>query len=463
VIENTIDLCNQKVFEDQRSNAELDGMATTIALVVVEGNRAVVAHVGDSRVYRFDEQGLICLTEDHSEVGEAVRAGMLTPEQAAKHPRRNVISRAIGADINVEPDFREIEIDENTSFILCTDGITRHITDDEIARLMRSSDRPQTICETMKRLCFEGGAEDNLTAIIVDFGGRKYVGEQTRPRVTARAAQAPASAPPPPALPPAVKPRIELDLKPPALSGPLRKPTPPPQVETARPAVEQTAANQIAVEQTAANPVAESPASPAVKKKPSLGTKELTIKVPTVRMPQKDEMSRTMKMSLLGGAVLVGIVIGLLLGGRYGNPFSRFLAGDPYEGRSGVRRPGDADVASAFALHLEGRSTESLKQLGEILAADPANAEAHFYFGRVSYDQKNYDDAIKHLNEAAKLDPNLQDVWNHLALVYLALGQRSNAMDCIQRAIKSSTPAAPPPAEPSPGSLAPAASPTPVG
>src|SRR5215813_198382 len=191
IVESTIELCNQKIYEGARSNPNLGGMATTLAMVAVEGNRAIVAHVGDSRVYRFDRKGLICLTEDHSEVGEALRAGLITPEQAARHPRRNVISRALGAEIEVEPDFREIEIDDRTSFMLCSDGVTRHVTDEKIARLMQNGQPPQAICERLKQLCYQGGAEDNLTAIVVDFGARQYAQEDaTRPRAPAWAAQA---------------------------------------------------------------------------------------------------------------------------------------------------------------------------------------------------------------------------------------------------------------------------------
>ncbi|MCI0663402.1 MAG: protein phosphatase 2C domain-containing protein, partial [Acidobacteria bacterium] len=163
LITSTIDLCNQKIFEEAEVNPELKGMATTIALLAITGNRAIVAHVGDSRVYRHDEQGLICLTEDHSEVNEALRAGMITEEQAANYPRRNVINRALGAEAYVEPDIVEIEVDDMTSFLLCSDGITRHITDDEISRLLRSGRRPESICLSMKELCYTGGAEDNLT------------------------------------------------------------------------------------------------------------------------------------------------------------------------------------------------------------------------------------------------------------------------------------------------------------
>src|SRR5215471_16633090 len=193
IVESTIELCNQKIYEGARSNPNLGGMATTLAMVAVEGRRAIIAHVGDSRVYRYDRKGLICLTEDHSEVGEALRAGLITTEQAAQHPRRNVISRAVGAELEVEPDFREIEIDDQTSFVLCSDGITRHVTDQEIARLMKSEQRPQAICARLKQLCYEGGAEDNLTAIVVDFGSRQYADDLTKPRIPAKAAQAQAA------------------------------------------------------------------------------------------------------------------------------------------------------------------------------------------------------------------------------------------------------------------------------
>jgi protein phosphatase len=456
LIENTIDLCNQKIYEDARDDAELDGMATTIALVAVEGKRAVVAHVGDSRVYRHDDKGLICLTEDHSEVGEALRAGMLTPEQAAKHPRRNVISRALGAEQEVEPDFREIEIDARTSFILCTDGITRHVMDDEIGRLMRGGARPQAICDRLKELCYMGGAEDNLTAVVVDFGEGRYVEEATRPKLAASAAQAVEALPPP-----APKPKIELDLKAPRASEPPRNP-----IEAAAP--DRPEASSPSEPSPTTSPVTE-PAGPAGKKRPSLGTREFTIKVPTVRMPQKEEMSRAMKMSLLGAALLAGIVLGVMLSGPVSRNFSRYLgSGDPYVTRGNIRRPSDPDVAAAFALHLASRATEARRQLDDLLVANPKNAEAHLFLGRIDYDQKQYQDAITHLSEAARIDPNLLDVWEHLALAYMATGQNRNAVDSIQRAIRASASAAAASegGAPSPTPAAPAteeASPTPVG
>lgn len=447
VIENAIDLCNQKIYEGQQSDPELDGMATTIALVAVTGNRAVVAHVGDSRVYRFDEQGLICLTQDHSEVGDALRAGLITAEQAAKHPRRNVISRAIGADVEVEPDFREIEVDDNTSFILCSDGINRHITDEEIARLMRGGQPPQAICGHMKDLCYRGGAEDNLTAIIVDYGERQYAEDQTKPRIPASVVQAQVAEAAP------AKQRFEVSLKPPAdekKSGPLKMPTG---------ALPGAVADGAGAAGTAV-PAAAVPPKGSLRK--AMGTKEITFKVPTVRMPKKEEMSRVMKMSLLATALLAGIVLGVLLAGPVARIFNN-LTGNPYKERNIKQTPADPDIAAAYALHLEGRTNDAREALKKYLSSNPKSAEAHFYIGRIYADEKKYDDAINHLTQATQFDPTLSDAWSNLAFVYLAIGQKSNAMDCLQRAIKLESGSTRPESSPVPPPSAPTASPKPVG
>src|SRR5207253_9269984 len=113
-------------------------------------------------------------TEDHSTVEEEVRAGRMTPEQAANHPSKNVISRALGAEVSVEVDMKTIEVAEGTTFLLCTDGITRHLPDHELRALLVSGQSPEVICAEMKERCYQRGAEDNLTAVIVQFGTPKY-------------------------------------------------------------------------------------------------------------------------------------------------------------------------------------------------------------------------------------------------------------------------------------------------
>lgn len=459
VVENTIDLCNQKIYEESRSDPNFGGMATTIAMVAVEGSRAIVAHVGDSRVYRFDRKGLICLTEDHSEVGEALRAGLITAEQAARHPRRNVISRALGAEIEVEPDFREIEIDDRTSFMLCSDGVTRHVTDEEIARLMKNGQRPQETCERLKRLCYQGGAEDNLTAIVVDFGARPYFEEATKPRVPARAAQARGASDELDG-PSRQANKIEVDLK---MREPASGKIGPASVGGKKGgASSQEGANHQAPRQSepqteslsgAAQPEASRSEARKIKK-----SKSRALKIQGDETSLEEEVSIFMKMSQLFITLIIGVVGGALL---YGYPpvkafVDRWIPGNlaSPEDRRIQYRFKDPEVNSAFALHVEGRSDEARTRINAALTANPSNAEAHYYLGRVDLDKKKYDDAVTHLKEAAKLDAKLPDVWSYMALAYLGLGQTRNAIDALQRV--SGQPAGSPGADPQ-------SSPTPAG
>ena len=146
-------------------------MATTLVALHLDGSRATIGHVGDSRLYRLSPEGqLLRETEDHSIVEEEVRAGRMTPEQAANHPSKNVISRALGAEESVEADMKTIEVGEGNAFLLCTDGITRHIPDNELRELLQSGRTVEAICTEMKERCYQRGAEDNLTAVIVQVG-----------------------------------------------------------------------------------------------------------------------------------------------------------------------------------------------------------------------------------------------------------------------------------------------------
>ncbi|CAN5497140.1 hypothetical protein BH10ACI1_BH10ACI1_19900 [soil metagenome] len=163
-----IDHANTSIYQMSRDLPQLATMATTIVALHVSGNIATIGHVGDSRLYRLDGKGnLYRETQDHSVVEEEVRAGRMTPAQAANHPSRNVISRALGAEQGVEIDMKTIMFEPQTSFLICSDGITRHIDDFEIRQLLLAGGTPEEICAEMKKICYERGAEDNLTAVIV--------------------------------------------------------------------------------------------------------------------------------------------------------------------------------------------------------------------------------------------------------------------------------------------------------
>ena len=174
-MELAIQRANSSIHQLAAENPRFSMMATTVVALHLDENRATIGHVGDSRLYRISPDGKLHReTEDHSIVEEEVRAGRMTPEQAANHPSKNVISRALGAEDSVEADMKTIEVEDGTAFLLCTDGITRHIPDNELRELLTSGQEPNDICEEMKRRCYQRGAEDNLTAVIVHFGASRF-------------------------------------------------------------------------------------------------------------------------------------------------------------------------------------------------------------------------------------------------------------------------------------------------
>src|SRR6266850_2535629 len=164
-MELAIQRANSAIHQMAAEHPRFSMMATTVVALHIDGGRATIGHVGDSRLYRLNPEGkLLRETDDHSIVEEEVRAGRMTPEQAANHPSKNVISRALGAEESVEVDMKTIEVGEGNSFLLCSDGITRHIPDNELRDLLLSGQSVEAICAEMKDRCYQRGAEDNLTA-----------------------------------------------------------------------------------------------------------------------------------------------------------------------------------------------------------------------------------------------------------------------------------------------------------
>ncbi len=162
---------NASIHQMARDHPKFSMMATTIVALHLDGKIATIGHVGDSRLYRLTPDGKLQReTEDHSVVEEEVRAGRMTAAQAVNHPSRNVISRALGAEDAVEVDMKTIEVEEGTSFLLCSDGITRHIPDNELQTLLAGNADMNAVCAELKRRCYERGAEDNLTAVLIRVG-----------------------------------------------------------------------------------------------------------------------------------------------------------------------------------------------------------------------------------------------------------------------------------------------------
>jgi serine/threonine protein phosphatase PrpC len=161
-------LANTRVLEAMRKDARLRGMGTTVVASLVDDDIFSVAHVGDSRAYLIRDHQLSRITNDHSWVFEQVQAGMLTEAEAEKHPLRNVITRALGGALQVAPDASEIEARPGDVYLLCSDGLTGMVPEDEILKVVTDSDGDlKRACQALIEAANEHGGLDNVTAVLV--------------------------------------------------------------------------------------------------------------------------------------------------------------------------------------------------------------------------------------------------------------------------------------------------------
>lgn len=149
-------------------DAGLRGMGTTCTAALVRGRTARIAHVGDSRAYRWRSGRLVQLTEDHSVVALLVREGSLSPEEAAVHPARNVVFRALGMDPDTEVDAIEALLEADDRLLLCSDGLTNLVDDDAIATVLASVEGSQAAAERLVAMANAAGGTDNITVVVVD-------------------------------------------------------------------------------------------------------------------------------------------------------------------------------------------------------------------------------------------------------------------------------------------------------
>jgi len=161
---------NSRVLEATRESAEYEGMATTVAAVLVDGDVANLAHVGDSRIYVWSAGEITLLTRDHSWVNEQIENGAISPEQARSHPLRNVVTRALGGRSDLVVDIQSRRMAEGDMLLLCSDGLTTMVPDDEIARVLgESGGDVADAAQALVGLANERGGEDNITVVLLKF------------------------------------------------------------------------------------------------------------------------------------------------------------------------------------------------------------------------------------------------------------------------------------------------------
>ena len=166
-IEASVSAANEAIFSRSTRNPRLSGMGTTLVGLVARENHAWVVNIGDSRCYRLRNRRMEQLTEDHSLVEEQVKAGRMTESEALRSPFRNVITRALGTQPNVTPDIREIEADAGDLFMLCSDGLTRELSDELIESLLCLDLALEDLCGRLVHAAKKAGGHDNITCLLV--------------------------------------------------------------------------------------------------------------------------------------------------------------------------------------------------------------------------------------------------------------------------------------------------------
>lgn len=166
VLRNAIMKANRIVYEKSQSYKELEGMGTTAVVAYVKEDRLVWAHVGDSRLYIYRQDGLHRITKDHSMVQQLVEAGTITEEEVIHHPKRNMLTRAIGVYDSVEVDTGMIEVQQNDRILLCSDGLSGYIEESKIEQVLSEEDNGSRTLEDLVHLVYDAGARDNVTIVL---------------------------------------------------------------------------------------------------------------------------------------------------------------------------------------------------------------------------------------------------------------------------------------------------------
>jgi protein phosphatase len=376
LIRRAIEFANRDIFELAESDPAYKTMATTIALIHIDDRRVTVAHVGDSRVYRLEDGYFYRETVDHTDLNDDIRAGRIVREQAADLASRNVINRALGVESKVEVEAKSITVRDGARFLLCSDGIYRHMSDEEIARVLAENKDPQRAADELQRIVHQRGADDNLTAVVVQLGRARRtsivgIDDGLEGRKASASAARKASAVTPPGA------GIQVDF------GQRR--------------------------------VVESNESTR-----GLGRKRLVQPVEPYDT-KKRSSSRIVMYTLL---VLV-LVAGAFYGGLRASDFmnKRLSNSVPH-----------ADALQAGREAFERSDYKAAAVEFEAVAKrDPLNASALYWLGRAALEQREYAAAARSFEDAIARQPLMYDAYVQQAAAYEAMGERAKAVAALSR------------------------------
>lgn len=166
MFEEAVDASNRAVYMEAQENIEYEGMGTTLVACTMQDETLYVANIGDSRLYIIRDGDIMQITDDHSLVGEMVKQGNITESEARVHPQKNIITRAVGIDETVQADFFEVDIVPGDIIMLCSDGLSNMVEDEDIEYIVRNSKSLRDAGETLVARANENGGTDNITVVL---------------------------------------------------------------------------------------------------------------------------------------------------------------------------------------------------------------------------------------------------------------------------------------------------------
>lgn len=166
MLDSALTAANIEVFDFAEAQPDLRGMGTTVVCAIVRDNQAYIAHAGDSRAYVINNGTIRQITTDHSMVQDLLTRGKITPEEAEHHPNKNIITRAVGVNKAIEIDFEQIDLEDDDTLLICTDGLSNYVSNNEMLELM-SDGKHYAFADRLVKKANDNGGGDNITVVVI--------------------------------------------------------------------------------------------------------------------------------------------------------------------------------------------------------------------------------------------------------------------------------------------------------
>ncbi|WP_028550357.1 Stp1/IreP family PP2C-type Ser/Thr phosphatase [Paenibacillus sp. UNC451MF] len=176
-VKQAVELANEKIFEFASQRENYYGMGTTVVTVLADEQSVVIGHIGDSRAYRFSGGAIEQVTEDHSLVNELVKNGQITREEATHHPRRNVLTRALGTEATIEVDIQDFTWNNGDVLLICSDGLSSLVSREQLLTLVNGAEPLEETAQKLVNEALEAGGDDNITVVLVSNAADPIAGD----------------------------------------------------------------------------------------------------------------------------------------------------------------------------------------------------------------------------------------------------------------------------------------------